>query len=60
MFFGMTSGMLAQKPLAFVIELTGWRDAMYMLAGGGALLSVLVYILSGTALWLRLQHLLPK
>ena len=44
MFFGMTSGMLAQKPLAFVIELTGWRDAMYMLAGGGALLSVLVYI----------------
>ena len=44
MFFGMTSGMLAQKPLAFVIEMTGWRDAMYMLAGGGALLSVLVYI----------------
>ncbi len=41
--FGMTSGMLAQKPLAFAIELTGWRDAMFMLAGG-ALLSVLVYI----------------
>jgi len=44
MFIGMTSGMLAQKPLAFVIELTGWRDAMFMLAGGGALLSVLVFL----------------
>jgi len=68
MFIGMSSGMLAQKPLAFVIEATGWREAMYMLAICGACLSLLVFIyvrnspdsqpesVSGKLSWQSLGH----
>ncbi len=44
MFMGMSSGMLAQKPLAFVIEASGWREAMYMLAICGAILALAAFI----------------
>lgn len=42
MFMGMMSGMLAQKPLAFLIELAGWRHTMFMLAIAGLGFAVLV------------------
>ena len=44
MFFGMMSGMLAQAPLAIMIEWFGWRYAMWSLGGFGALLALMIFI----------------
>lgn len=44
MFFGMGSGMLAQRPLAFVVDQVGWRSSLLWLAGLGLLLACLVIV----------------
>ena len=43
MFFGMMSGMLAQAPLALLIEIFGWRNAMWSLGIFGALLALMIF-----------------
>ena len=42
MFIGMMSGMLAQKPLAFLIDFIGWRHTMFILAAAGFGFAILV------------------
>ncbi len=44
MFMGMMSGMLAQKPLAFLIESIGWRHTMFILAAAGFGFALLVAV----------------
>ena len=44
MFFGMISGMLAQAPLAVIIDSFGWRSSMWGLGGVGLLLALLILI----------------
>ena len=45
MFAGMTSGMIAQAPLAFMVDRYGWRDNILALGIAGFILSVLVFLL---------------
>jgi len=44
MFAGMTSGMLAQAPLAFLVDLYGWRANILALGIAGFILSFLVVL----------------
>ncbi len=44
MFFGMTSGMLAQAPLALFVETFGWRASMWALASVGLTLAALIFV----------------
>ena len=43
MFFGMSGGILAQGPLAGVLEYFGWRNAMWSLGGFGILLALSIF-----------------
>lgn len=43
MFFGMTSGMLAQGPLAKLVDAFGWRNVMWSLGGFSVLLAIVIY-----------------
>jgi MFS family permease len=43
MLVGMTSGIVAQAPLAALIEAIGWRNAMYAGAAFAGLLAVLIF-----------------
>ena len=43
MFSGMTSGMLAQAPLALFVESYGWRASQWSLGAFGALLALAVF-----------------
>ena len=44
MFAGMTSGMMAQAPLAFLVDRYGWRDNILALGIAGFILSFLVFL----------------
>ena len=44
MFFGMMSGMLAQAPLAIIVDTFSWRDGMWGLGIFGALLAIMILI----------------
>jgi len=44
MFFGMMSGMLAQAPLAVLVDTFGWRHSMWGLGGFGILLALLILL----------------
>ena len=43
MFTAMTSGMVAQAPLAFFVDEFGWRSSLFLLGGLGFGLAVLVF-----------------
>ena len=45
MFTGMTSGMVAQAPLAYFVDEFGWRSSLMLLGGVGFGLSGLVFLL---------------
>ena len=45
MFTGMTSGMVAQAPLAYFVDEFGWRSSLMLLGGVGFFLAVLVFAL---------------
>lgn len=45
MFTAMTSGMVAQAPLAYFVEQFGWRSSLMLLAGLGFGLAALVFVL---------------
>ena len=45
MFTAMTSGMVAQAPLAWFVEAFGWRSSLMLLAGVGFVLAALVVLL---------------
>ena len=45
MFTGMTSGMVAQAPLAFFVDAFGWRSSLMLLGGLGFALAGLVFAL---------------
>ncbi|MGI9350139.1 MAG: MFS transporter [Rhizobiaceae bacterium] len=45
MFFGMSGGILAQGPLAGILEYIGWRNAMWSLGAFGILLAISIFIL---------------
>ena len=45
MFTGMTSGMVAQAPLAYFVDEFGWRSSLMLLGGLGFGLAVLVFAL---------------
>ena len=44
MFAGMTSGMMGQAPLAFLVDRYGWRDNILALGIAGFILSFLVFL----------------
>ncbi len=44
MFFGLTCGMLAQAPLAILVEWFGWRNCMWGLGIAGVVLALLILI----------------
>jgi len=41
---GLLGGVIGQGPLATLVHLKGWRDTMIIVAGGAALLSVLIWV----------------
>ena len=43
MFVAMTSGMIAQAPLAYFVDEFGWRSSLFLLGGVGFGLAVLVF-----------------
>ena len=45
MFIAMTSGMIAQAPLAYFVDEFGWRSSLFLLGGVGFGLAVLVFVL---------------
>ncbi len=43
---GLLGGAAGQGPLAFLVQMLGWREAMTIVAGGAVVLSLLIWILT--------------